>query len=125
MKKWMLISRCGDCQEPIPFNPCTFLGYNPGVDGHLFDSKEEAQRALDLTLEAIIDTGFEVELETCHNVDRLHGPLMEDGSFWHPQSGVMYGGHPNPCLIPERRAHICNDVTIIRDVRSVEVEFFL
>jgi hypothetical protein len=36
-------STCGDCNEPTDtFDMCNYLGFNPGVDGHFFDSEEQA-----------------------------------------------------------------------------------
>lgn len=56
----MLFTKCWECDEPIPFSPIDFIGYNPGTSGHLFHSKIEAEEVLELTKQAIRDTGYKL-----------------------------------------------------------------
>lgn len=121
----MLVDNCGDCKEPIPFDPCSFLGYNPGVDGHLFKSKEAAQDALDYTREAIIKTGYEVSAETSSGGIPLHGPLMEDGGFWSHCHELIHFTHESPCIIESKCAFTIRDASVIKNVHPIEIELFI
>lgn len=123
MKRWMLVSRCGTCNEPIPFSPCDFLGYNPGVSGHLFTSKEEAEQALQATRKAIAVFGYEISAETVSRHYLLEGPLMEDGRFWQYTSELTSITHEKPCLIPQKYGFIVHDVTMVDNIFPLEIEF--
>lgn len=71
--KFILCRHCGECQEPIPLDVCSELGYNPGTDGHMFDSKQEAIEVranflLENNRMAMLGTGFD---------GRRHYPMTE------------------------------------------------
>jgi hypothetical protein len=46
-----LVHFCGECRKPNPSDVCGILGYNPGTDGHLFDSPELASSVRESFLE--------------------------------------------------------------------------
>lgn len=49
MTAWILMEHCGECGQPSrQFIICNVLGYNPGVDGHLFGTEGEARKAMSL-----------------------------------------------------------------------------
>lgn len=127
MKRWMLVSFCGECREPIPFSPCSFLGYNPGVDGHLFKSKETAQQALEATAEAIKKFGYQIETETTKEYYLLEGPSLPDGGFWQHTIGLKHitTTDAHPCIILHKCGFIIHDVNMVSDVRPIEIQLFL
>jgi hypothetical protein len=45
LKRFGFFSICSDCAEPhSTFEICSYLGYNPGIDGHLYKTQKEAER---------------------------------------------------------------------------------
>jgi len=45
-KRFGFFEFCSDCDEPTStFEICSYIGYNPGVDGHLFKNTEDANSA--------------------------------------------------------------------------------
>lgn len=123
MKRWILASRCSECQEPIPFDPCFFLGYNPGVSGHLFKSKEEAEDALEATRRSIVEHGYEMIAETSQAHYLLEGPFMKDGGFWTDSNELIHLTHERPCFIPNKHGFIVHDLNVVADVQAVEIQF--
>lgn len=123
MKRWILVSRCGECKELIPFDPCSFLGYNPGVNGHLFKNKEEAEDALEATRRAIIEHHYEMIAETSQTHYLLEGPFMKDGSFWTDSNELIHLTHERPCFIPNKHGFMIHDLIAVADVRAVEIQF--
>lgn len=56
MKRWGLFEVCSCCDEPTNiFCVSSYLGFNPGVDGHLFKSGREADEALRTLMDLIRD----------------------------------------------------------------------
>lgn len=44
LDRWAFFRFCGECDEPTHlFEVCEYLGFNPGVDGHLYRSKKCAE----------------------------------------------------------------------------------
>ena len=67
-EKWAIYWFCGGCHKPTSqVEVCEVLGHNPGVDGHLFDSKEEAQEALDDMLNELKEKGRTDDLDYHEN----------------------------------------------------------
>ena len=59
MIKFAFFWVCGECDEPTStFEICTYLGYNPGVDGHLFKDEATAREAWDLFEKALRKENF-------------------------------------------------------------------
>lgn len=97
MKFWMFVTYCGECNEPIPFNPIDFIGYNPGsLDGHLPKSYAKALNDLDATRKAIVRDGYFYTTDTVFHrhyedgrpfdgKDRSENLVVTEG----PQKGKM------------------------------------
>lgn len=57
MDRLGLFRVCGECDEPSgTFSICDYLGYNPGVDGHLFKSQAAAEEAMALLIKCVSGT---------------------------------------------------------------------
>jgi len=47
---------CGDCDEPVrTFEICSYLGHNPGIDGHFYKSREEAEETWQIFINRLIE----------------------------------------------------------------------
>ncbi len=51
--RYGLVHQCGHCGSPDTFDICQQLGYNPGVDGHLKETREAAQSDWDCYKEEV------------------------------------------------------------------------
>lgn len=51
LEKFLLCRFCGECDAPIPLDVCVELGHNPGTDGHMLDTLEEAIELRELYIE--------------------------------------------------------------------------
>jgi hypothetical protein len=61
MERWILVTFCGECKEPIPLDVWSLLEYNPGISGHPFKTEAEALEAWELTKQAIFRHGYFIE----------------------------------------------------------------
>lgn len=83
MRRWALFRRCGECNEPTRIvEVCEELGYNPGVDGHLFRSEKEAYRVLELLIENSRKNQFYDDVDVLE-VDITLPEHEEEAIKWH------------------------------------------
>jgi len=68
LKRFAFFNFCGDCDEPVrTFEICSYLGHNPGIDGHLYRTREEAERTWQIFIDRLVE-------------DRNAGQVM--GDYW-------------------------------------------
>jgi hypothetical protein len=69
--KYGIFTVCGECKQPVKtFDICSALGYNPGVDGHLFDSPDKARSAWSLFVDLVQVRGPSKDYEHLRGLTR-------------------------------------------------------
>lgn len=69
---WAIVRHCAECFKPVGIiNICSELGYNPGVDGHLYDDQIEATKALNLLIKEVEKDGEEEFLKYFKNQEKV------------------------------------------------------
>lgn len=70
---------CGTCNKPTnSFNICNYLGYNPGTDGHFFNTEEEAINTWKLFKKYYEKDGRYVGEKTIDENNIVKGNLVKD-----------------------------------------------